>query len=109
MRPVEEGLGGGRCAAPSRPGQKGGVWRGDGYGDDGRRLLLHRADDGGGVGLRDTEPLGEGREGAGGGITEGAERRQQRGQEDVDPLIGFALPHAEQASLDHLEGVGLGF
>src|SRR5262245_42240710 len=75
MRPVEEGLGGGRCAAPSRHGQKGGVWRDDRYGDDGRRLLLHRADDGGGVGLRDTEPLGEGREGMGRGIAEGAQSR----------------------------------
>jgi hypothetical protein len=25
----------------------------------------------------------------------------------VNPLIGFALTHAEQASLDHLEAVGL--
>jgi len=24
----------------------------------------------------------------------------------VDPLIGFALDHAEQAPLDHLEGIG---
>jgi len=24
----------------------------------------------------------------------------------MNPLIGFALPHAEQAPLDHLEGVG---
>jgi hypothetical protein len=23
----------------------------------------------------------------------------------MNPLIGFALPHAEQAPLDHLEGV----
>jgi hypothetical protein len=25
----------------------------------------------------------------------------------VDPLIGFTLPHAKQASLHHLEGIGL--
>ena len=25
----------------------------------------------------------------------------------MDPLIGFTLPHAEQASLDHLERIGL--
>ncbi len=25
----------------------------------------------------------------------------------MDPLISLALPHAEQTSLDHLEGVGL--
>jgi hypothetical protein len=25
----------------------------------------------------------------------------------VDPLIGFTLPHAEQPSLHHLEGIGL--
>jgi hypothetical protein len=47
----------------------GGVWR-----DDGRWFLLPRADDGGGVSLRDTEPLGEGRQGTGGGIAEGAQR-----------------------------------
>jgi hypothetical protein len=50
--------------------------------------------------------LGQGRQGTGGGITEGAQRRQQRGEEDVNPLIGFALAHAEQASLDDLERVG---
>jgi hypothetical protein len=25
----------------------------------------------------------------------------------VNPLVGFTLPHAEQAALHHLEGVGL--
>jgi len=33
--------------------------------------------------------------------------RQQRGEQDVNPLIRFALTHAEQASLDDLERVGL--
>src|SRR5207237_6442879 len=103
---VQQGLGGGRCAVPSRHGQKGGVWRGNGCDDDGCRLL-HRADEGGGVGLRDPEPLGEGRQGTGGGIAEGAQGREQHGQEDVDPLIRFALAHAEQASLDHLKAVCL--
>ena len=37
------------------------------------------------------------------GIAEGAERCQQYGQEDVNPLIGFALAHAEQAPVHHLE------
>ena len=55
----------------------------------------------------DTEPLGEGRQGTGGGIAEGTQGRQQCGQEDVDPLMRFALAHAEQASLDHLEAVRL--
>ena len=31
----------------------------------------------------------------------------QSRQQDVNPLIGLALAHAEQASLDHLEAVGL--
>jgi hypothetical protein len=51
--------------------------------------------------------LGQGGQRAGRGIAEGAQRRQQHGQEDVDPLIGFTLAHAEQASLDDLEGVSL--
>ena len=79
--------------------------RGESGVSDGCRLLLQRADDGGGVGLRDTEPLGEGSQGTGRGIAEGAQGRQQCGQEDVNPLIGFALAHAEQASLHHLERI----
>ena len=47
------------------------------------------------------------REGAGGGIAEAAERREQRRQQDMDPLVGFALAHAELPPLDHLNGVGL--
>jgi hypothetical protein len=31
----------------------------------------------------------------------------QRRQQDVNPLIGFALAHPEQTSLDHLKAVGL--
>jgi hypothetical protein len=58
-------------------------------------LLLQRDDHGRRVGLRDAEPLGEGGQGAGGGIAEGAQRREQRRQQDVDPLIRFALDHAE--------------
>jgi len=57
--------------------------------------------------LRDTQPSRESCEGAGGRIAEVAERHEQRRQQDMDPLIGFALTHAEQAPLDHLEGVGL--
>src|SRR5438128_475092 len=49
---------------------------------------------------------GQGREGAGRGIPEGAQRCQQHRQKDMNPLIGFALAHAEQTSLDHLECVG---
>ncbi len=44
---------------------------------------------------RDTESLRQGREGAGRGIAEGAQRREQHRQQDMDPLIGFALDHAE--------------
>ena len=42
-----------------------------------------------------------------GGIAEGTQRREQHGEEDVNPLIGFALAHPEQASVHHLEGIGL--
>ena len=48
-----------------------------------------------------------GRQGAGGGIAEGAQRREQRWQQGVDPRMGFALDHAEQTPVHHLEGVGL--
>jgi len=47
------------------------------------------------VGLRDTKPLRQSRQGAGGGIPEGAECDQQGGQEDVNPSIRFALDHPE--------------
>ena len=70
---VQQGLGGGRCAVPSRHGQKGGGRRGGWDGSHGGGLLLQRDDHGGGVGFRDAEPLRQGREGAGGGIAKGAE------------------------------------
>jgi hypothetical protein len=41
---------------------------------------------------------------ASGGIAKAAERREQRRQQDMDPLVGFALAHVEQLSLDHLNG-----
>jgi hypothetical protein len=53
------------------------------------------------------EPLRQGSQGASWRITEGAQRGQEGGQEDVDPRIRWALAHAEQASLDHLERGGL--
>src|ERR1700745_1235712 len=85
---VQPGLGGGRCAARCRHGQKGGRRCGGGYGDDGCGLLLERGDRGSGGGLCDTEALGQGREGAGGGIAEGALRCEQCRQQDVDPRMG---------------------
>jgi hypothetical protein len=36
-----------------------------------------------------------------------AQRRPQGTQQDMNPPMGFALAHAEQAPLHHLEGVGL--
>jgi hypothetical protein len=57
--------------------------------------MLQRCDDGGHVGFRDAESLRAGRQGAGRGITEGVQRRQQRGEEDMHPLIGFALDYPE--------------
>ena len=74
---------------------KGGLWWGDGCDDDGCRLLRQGADDGSGVDPRDTEALGEGCQGAGRGSAEGTQGRQQRRQEHVNPLIGFALAHAK--------------
>src|SRR6185295_10023932 len=61
---VQQGLGGGRCVVRSRHGHKGGRRRGSGNGDHGSWCLLHRDDYGGGVSLRDTEPLRQSREGA---------------------------------------------
>ena len=52
------------------------------------------------------KPLGQGYERAGRGIAESAQRRQQRGQEDVAPLIGFALDHPEQAPVHYLKRRG---
>src|SRR2546429_4670206 len=88
---VQEGLGGRRCAARCRHGQKGGGWR---WGE-GNRLLLQGCNDGRRVRLRDAKPLRQGRQRASGGIAEGAQRREEGGQEDVNPLVGFALAHAE--------------
>src|SRR5215471_11098291 len=90
---VQQGPGGGRCAVRCRHGQKGGVWGGDGCGGDGDGLFLQRADDEGGVGLRDPKPLGEGRQGTGGGIAKGAQGREESRKEHVNPLIRFALAH----------------
>ncbi len=103
MRPVQQGLGGGRYAVRCRHGHKGGRRRGSGTGDHGRWRLRQRDDHGGCLSLRDAEPLGQGGQGAGRGIAEGA----QRGQENMDPLMRFALDHPEQAPVHHLEGVGL--
>src|SRR2546426_10467999 len=83
---VQQRLEGGRSAVRCRHGQKGGGRRGRWDGGHGSWLLLQRDDDGDRVGLRDAEPLGQGGEGAGGGMAEGTERRQQHGQEDVKPL-----------------------
>jgi len=57
--------------------------------------MLQRDDDGGRVRFRDAESLREGRQGAGRGSAARTERRQQRGEEDMHPLIGCALDHPE--------------
>src|SRR2546428_1703187 len=44
-------------------------------------------DGGSGIRLRNTEPLRQGRQGAGGSIAEGTQYGQQHGQEDVHPLM----------------------
>jgi len=56
--------------------------------------------------LRDAEPLCQGCQGASRGITKGAERRQQRGEQNMYPLMGFALAHPEEAPVHHLERRG---
>src|SRR5712691_12035898 len=104
---VQQGPGGGRCAVRSRHGQKGGIRCGDGRGFPRRGFLLQRGNHNSGVSLRDTEPLGQCGEGAGGGIAKGAQRREEGGEEDVDPLIGLALAHTEQAPVHHLKAVCL--
>jgi hypothetical protein len=83
---------------PSRHGQKGGVWRG---------LLCQWGDHRGRVGLRDPKALRQSGQGTGGGIAEGAQGHQQHGEQDVNPLMRFALAHAEQAPVHHLERIGL--
>jgi hypothetical protein len=55
------------------------------------------------------QPLRQSRKGASRAIAKGAQGHLQSRQQDVNPLIGFALAHPEQASLDHLETVGLDY
>jgi hypothetical protein len=58
------------------------------------------------MGVRSTARRSETRQslqGTGRGTPESAQGHVQHWQEDVDPLIGLALAHAEQASLDDLE------
>src|SRR5262249_31687453 len=57
--------------------------------------------------LRHAPSWCQSREGAGRSMPKGAERCQQRGQEDVNPPVGLTLDHAEQATLNHLQRVGL--
>jgi len=78
---------------------KGGGRRDSGNGDRGCWLFL-QWDDEGGSGLRDTEALGEGREGAGGGIAEGTQCREQARAGGRGSTGWLSLEHAEQASLD---------
>ena len=106
MPSVQQGLGGGRYTVRSRHGQKGGGRCGARCSSHGRGILFQWRDHRSRVGLRDAEPLGQSREGAGRGIAEGAQRRQQRRQEDMTPLIRFALDHPEQAPMDNLECIG---
>jgi len=84
---------------------KGGHRRDSWFGNAGCGLLLQRNDYGGGVGLRDTASLREGGQRASRGVAEGTECRQQRRQEDVNPLMRFALNHPEQAPLHDLERI----
>jgi hypothetical protein len=74
-----------------------GEWNGHGWG-----LFRQRRDHRSRGAHGDAELLCQGTKGAGRGIAESA----QRGQQHMDPLIGFALPHAQQVPLYHLEGVG---
>src|SRR2546423_15637887 len=105
MPSVPQGLGDERYAVRSRHGQKGGGRCGGWDRGNWGRGLLQRVDDSGRVGLRDTEPLSQGRQGASGGITEDAQRCQQDWQESMNPLKRLPLTHPEQASLEDLERI----
>lgn len=56
-------------------------------------------DHSGRVGLRHTEALREGAQGAGRGITKGTQCDQQRGQEEVNALIGLAAAAASKPTV----------
>src|SRR3954464_6426498 len=71
---VQQGSGGGQCAVPCHHEQKGEVLLSDGCGGWGKRRLLQRRE----CLLRDSEPLRQSREGAGGSIAEAAQRCKQR-------------------------------
>jgi len=88
VRPVQPALGGERCAVRSRHGQKGAA----GWAPlpAGRRRRQHQLPPHRAVRARAV------RERAG-SSTEGAQGRQQHGQEHVEPRMGFSLHHAEQA------------
>ena len=99
MPSVQQGLGDGQSAVRSRHRQKGGRWHADGR-------FLRQYDHRGGVSLRDAESLRQGREGAGGGIAEDTQRCEEDGEENVNPLMRFALAHTKQTPLHHLERIG---
>src|SRR3954469_8173030 len=90
--------GSGECAVPFRHEQKGGALPSFGGRDWGGRRLLQRHE----RPLRDSQAVRQSREGA---VAETAQRREQRWQQNMDPLVGFALAHAQQPP--HLNGVGL--
>jgi hypothetical protein len=73
---------------------------------EGNRLLLQGCNGSRRVGLRDAEPLRQGRQQAGRGIAEGARRREEGGEQDRHPLMRVALAHAAQMALHDLERRG---
>jgi len=76
-------------------GTRGGGRHGGRTGDHGRGLLRQWNDHGGGISLRHASALGQGRQGANGNITESTQRREESGEQDMNPLIRFALDHPE--------------
>jgi hypothetical protein len=92
---------------PSRHGQQGGLWDGDGGGDDRGRLRRHGADAGSGGDRRDAAALGPGAQSPGGGSAAGAQGGEAPRPEDVAPRMGLPLPPTAPTSLHPLEGVGL--
>ena len=89
--PVQDGLGGGQCVVRCHHRQKGGRRPGGWRCGQRWRRFLRRGDHNGRVDLGDIKPLRQRWQGAGGGITEGAEGGQQGGQEDVNPSIRFGV------------------
>jgi hypothetical protein len=71
------------------------------------RRFRRRCDHGACVRLGHAQALRQFLHGSAGGLPQGAQCRPEDHQEDMNPLMGFALAHPEQPPLHDLEGVRL--